>query len=52
MGDASMNVGMPPRSRNQRVPTACDTPTDVAASSLVLPVAICTPERPLDLPPK
>lgn len=35
-----MNVGMPPRSRNQRVPAACDTPTDVAATSLVHPVAI------------
>jgi hypothetical protein len=36
-----MNSGMPPRCRNQRVPTACDTPTASAAFSLVIPVAIC-----------
>ena len=35
-----MNVGMPPRSRNHRLPAACDTPTAVAASSLVTPLAI------------
>jgi hypothetical protein len=35
-----MNVGMPPRSRNQRAPAACDTPANVAATSLVHPVAI------------
>jgi hypothetical protein len=31
---------MPPRSRNHRLPAACDTPTAVAASSLVSPLAI------------
>nr|WP_240974882.1 hypothetical protein [Arthrobacter sp. SF27] len=31
---------MPPRSRNQRVPAACDTPANIAARSLVHPVAI------------
>jgi hypothetical protein len=35
-----MNVGIPPRSRNQRAPAACDTPTDIVAASLVHPVAI------------
>jgi len=35
-----MNNGMPPRSRNHRLPTACDTPTSIAASSLVIPLAI------------
>jgi hypothetical protein len=34
-----MNNGMPPRWRNQRVPTAGDTPIISAASSLVTPVA-------------
>ena len=33
---------MPPRCRNQREPTACDTPIASAALSLVIPVAICT----------
>jgi len=33
---------MPPRCRNQREPTACDTPTASAALSLVIPIAICT----------
>jgi hypothetical protein len=37
---ATMNVGMPPRSRNHRPPAACDAPTAIAASSLVIPVAI------------
>src|SRR5215207_1281080 len=37
---ASKNVGMPPRSRNQRLPAACDAPTAIAASSLVSPLAI------------
>ena len=36
-----MNSGMPPRCRNQREPTACDTPTASAALSLVIPIAIC-----------
>ncbi|WP_329359623.1 integrase core domain-containing protein [Streptomyces sp. NBC_01483] len=31
---------MPPRSRNQRLPAACDAPTAIAASSLVSPLAI------------
>jgi hypothetical protein len=31
---ASVDGGMPPASRNQRDPTACDTPTPIAASSL------------------
>jgi Integrase core domain len=35
-----MNVGMPPRSRNHRLPAACDTPTASAASSLLKPSAI------------
>jgi hypothetical protein len=34
------NVGMPPRSWNHRVPAACDTPTAIAASSLLNPLAI------------
>ncbi len=33
--------GIPPRCRNQRVPTAGATPTASAAFSLVIPVAIC-----------
>src|SRR5919199_3346763 len=37
---ATRNNGMPPRSRNHRVPAACDTPTAVAASSLLSPLAI------------
>jgi Integrase core domain len=32
-----MNVGMPPRSRNQRLPAACEAPTASAASSLLKP---------------
>jgi hypothetical protein len=35
-----MNNGIPPRSRNHRLPAACDTPTATAASSLVSPLAI------------
>jgi transposase InsO family protein len=35
-----MNVGIPPRSRNHRLPAACDAPTASAASSLVNPLAI------------
>jgi Integrase core domain len=35
-----MNVAIPPRSLNHRLPTACDTPTDCAASSLLKPSAI------------
>jgi transposase InsO family protein len=31
---------MPPRSRNHRVPAACDAPTTIAASSLVSPLPI------------
>ena len=34
-----MNVGMPPRSRNHRLPAAEDTPTANAASSLLNPSA-------------
>jgi hypothetical protein len=47
----TMNVGIPPRSRNHRVPAACDTPTATAASSLETPLAIscqnarCTSRR-------
>ena len=37
-----MNNGMPPRCRNQRAPTAEDTPIASAALSLGIPVAICT----------
>src|SRR5437899_1137901 len=35
-----MNVGIPPRSLNQRLPAAEDAPTANAASSLLKPVAI------------
>jgi len=35
-----MKGAMPPRSRNHRVPAACDAPTAIAASSLVSPLAI------------
>jgi len=35
-----MNNGIPPRCRNHRLPTACDTPTATAASSLLSPLAI------------
>src|ERR1700733_8327504 len=35
-----MNVGIPPRSRNQRLPAAWDAPTANAASSLLKPFAI------------
>lgn len=37
--------GMPPASRNHRVPTACDTPTPIAASPLARPVAIAAQNR-------
>jgi hypothetical protein len=35
-----MNVGIPPRSRNQRLPAACDAPTPIAASALSRPFLI------------
>ena len=35
-----LSEGIPPRSRNQREPAACDAPTAIAASSLVRPLAI------------
>jgi hypothetical protein len=35
-----MNVGIPPRSLNQRLPAADDAPTANAASSLLSPLAI------------
>ena len=35
-----MNVGMPPRSRNHRLPAAPDAPTAIAASSLDSPLVI------------
>jgi putative transposase len=35
-----VSEGIPPRSRNQREPAACDAPTAIAASSLVRPLAI------------
>ena len=35
-----MNVGIPPRSRNHRLPAAWDAPTANAASSLLKPLAI------------
>jgi transposase InsO family protein len=35
-----MNVAIPPRSRNHRLPAACDAPTASAASSLLRPLAI------------
>jgi hypothetical protein len=37
-----LTVGMPPPSRNQRVPTADDTPASTAASSLDTPLAIAS----------
>ena len=37
---ASMNVGIPPRSRNHRLPAAATPPTATAASSLLEPLAI------------
>lgn len=46
-----MNVGIPPRSRNHRLPAASDTPTAAEASSLEAPLAIscqnarCTSRR-------
>jgi hypothetical protein len=47
--------GMPPASRNNLVPTACDIPTWTAASSLAIPAAIAAQNRPPDahlvLPP-
>ena len=36
---------MPPASRNQRDPTACDTPTPIAASQLDCPAAINAQKR-------
>ena len=47
-----MNVGMPPRSRNHRLPAACDAPTAIAASSLVSPFAISRQNNALHLAPK
>lgn len=35
-----MNVGIPPRSLNHRLPAACEAPTASAASSLLKPFAI------------
>ncbi len=35
-----MNVGIPPRSLNHRLPAACEAPTASAASSLLEPFAI------------
>jgi putative transposase len=35
-----MNVGIPPRSLNHRLPAACDAPTATAAPSLLNPLAI------------
>jgi hypothetical protein len=40
-----MNNGMPPRSRNHRLPAACDAPTAIAASSLVSPLATSRQNR-------
>ena len=42
VGGINALVGMPPPSRNQRVPTGPDTPHAAAASSLVRPSAIFT----------
>src|SRR3954452_14243938 len=42
---ASVDGGMPPASRNQRTPTAGDTPTSTAASSLDRPAAIAVQNR-------
>ena len=35
-----MNVAIPPRSRNHRLPAACDAPSPSAASSVLRPFAI------------
>jgi hypothetical protein len=40
MSGVSMDDGRPPRSRNQRLPAACDAPTATAAPSLVSPLVI------------
>jgi transposase InsO family protein len=40
-----MNVGMPPRSRNHRLPAADDAPTASAASSLLNPFTISRQNR-------
>src|SRR3954466_4915416 len=42
---ASVDGGMPPASRNHRAPTADDTPTPTAASSLDRPAAIAVQNR-------
>src|SRR3954464_622502 len=42
---ASIFGAMPPASRNQRAPTACDTPTSIAAASLGRPKAIVAQNR-------
>src|SRR4051812_27734426 len=42
---ASVDGGMPPASRNQRTPTAGDTPTSTAASSLDCPAAVAVQNR-------
>ena len=42
---ARCDGGMPPASRNQRDPTACDTPPSRAASSLDRPAAIASQNR-------
>src|SRR3954464_14085657 len=42
---ASVVGGMPPASRNQRAPTAGDTPASIAAASLARPAAIAAQNR-------
>src|SRR5689334_16541497 len=42
---ANILGGMPPASRNQRAPTAGDTPTSIAAASLNRPTAIAAQNR-------
>jgi len=42
---ATILGGMPPASRNQRAPTAGDTPTSIAAASLDRPAAIAAQNR-------
>ena len=48
---SSMNVAIPPRSRNHRTASRRDTPTACAASSLLKPSRDPPPEPPLDIAP-
>src|SRR3954469_19745013 len=41
----NIDGGIPPACLNHRVPTACDTPAAIAASSLAIPAAIAIQNR-------